>query len=206
MSSPSSPSILADLKQIQAYHDDIRLIADRTNAREQKARARLIVARGAIREIINGTAARLGLAPTLVAICDGQHAAVMAEDGEVLVYRVSMIGPDPFAPTANPARDAADVAGHAAYSCGCTPKEAGVPCDGLDFSFEFSPDHVVGLGPLAEPLVAHPLANGHARPAVADAVADLAPDDEGFVPASALGAMREAAASQTWGASSNAIG
>jgi hypothetical protein len=206
----SSQSILAEVQRAKDEYDAAQITLTTADRKLANARRRLDLSRKAVGQIIDATAARTGIHRLNIAVCDGEHVAVMTHDGEVYCYRASMIGPVP-AP-ANPARDAADAAGIATYECGCTPKEAGVPCDGngngeiLDIDFEFSPDDVVGLGPLAEPLIAHPLANGHARPAVADAVADLAPDDEGFVPASALGAMRSAAASQAWGASSNAIG
>ncbi len=188
----SSPSILSEYRDIEAHHRDIQLIANRTYAREQKVSRRLVVARSAIRETITATASRLGLHPTHVAVCDGYHVAVMADGGEILTYRVSMIAPNP---DASPARDQDDAAGHAAYCCGCTPKEAGVPDEELANAAAYEALHDVlgkgvadawasGLKPLGEPIVGHPMA--------AHAVADLA-DDEGQVPAHAVASMQMAA-------------
>ncbi len=192
-------SILAELDRIKGHHDQLDSLVERAETRRNRVKTRLAFARSAIREAIDGTAARLGVSRLDIALCDGERVAVVAIDGEVILYRVSMIGPGQ-ADAINPARDLADAIGHAAYACGCTPAEAGVPCcDGGDDcqDFEFSPDDVLTLGPLTDPIVGHPLA--------AHAVADMA-DDEGQVPAHAVASMQMAAMSQGFGVMDNEIG
>jgi hypothetical protein len=188
---------------VEAEYDLQRAEEDARKAVEARTRAASDygTTRVAVRDVIEATASRTGHQADEIALRGGDYVAVLVGRA-VKTYRV--IDTDaPACPCHDPLQETADILGHRLYSAGCSPEEAGVPADDA-VGFEFALNDVTSLGPLAEPLVAHPLGNG--RPAVADAACDLVADEDGFVPASALGAMRSAAASQTWGASSNAIG